>query len=291
VRPAAKGKESLLRKEEKHLGVEMPKTDNVPVLAPPDAASSIEGTFTDSILTADPYTASTVAPSIVQGGGSVIGLHGLLTVDKMKIGVNDVRVANVPVITAGKEVEASVALISQDSMDVLHPRPPTVSHSSKPKSLRAESVQVVEPEAQRTIESLVVGNVRQASPTRPHSPVLPRIGNKSPSKSVKLVTSRVYAGKPQIGKHMQAEGYKVLREMPQPEYVNEYVDETDEMLLNYQVSVQGLFESYLSQKYGQNKFDTGNRRYDRVGERTYVSAKSNTTITILENLSREREAN
>jgi hypothetical protein len=90
---------------------------------------------------------------------------------------------------------------------------------------------------------------------------------------------------------MQAEGYKVLREMPQPEYVNEYVDESDEMLLNYQVSVQELFESYLSQKYGQNKFDTGNRRYDRVGERTYVSAKSNTTITILENLSREREAN
>ncbi len=291
VRPAAKGKESLLRNEEKNLGVEIPKTDNVPVLAPPDAASSIEGTFTDSILTADPYTTSTVAPSIVQGGGSVIGLHGLLTVDKMKIGVNDARIANAPVITAGKEVEASEALISQDSTDVLHPRPPTVSHSSKPKSLRAESVQVVEPEAQRTIESLVVGNVRQASPTRPHSPVLPRIGNKSPSKSVKLASSRVYAGKPQIGKHMQAEGYRVLREMPQPEYVNEYADEADEMLLNYQVSVQELFESYLSQKYGQNKFDTGNRRYDRVGERTYVSANSNTTITILENLSREREAN
>ncbi len=275
VRPAAKTRESLSLNE----AVEGSKENTVRIMIPIGNATIDAET---SILNND---VSTVVNSITTNEGDENELGKLLTVDRIKIGFGVTNAANTPVITTKGTVGAPEVLISHDSLDVLHPKPPTISHSSKPKSPRVESKQLI-PDAPECIEPLFVGNTNQVNAKRLQSQLLPRIGNKSPSKSVKL-TNRILTDKPQISQVMQAEGYKVLQEMPvNNDHINrnELKVEEDE-ILNYQVSVQELFDSYFSQKYGQNKYDTGNRRYDSVGERMYIGA--DTTYAALENLSRD----
>ena len=281
IRPAAKTRESLPLHEEINEAIELAK-ENITCIVNPIDNTSVDYNAAEIITSNNHADTSTVVNSISKYEGDESELSRLLTVDKIKIGFGVTNVANAQAIMAKETTEAPEILNYQYSSDVLHPRPPTVSHSSKPKSPRVESKQLVL-DVPKDIEPLVVGKASQVSAKRLQSQLLPRIGNKSPSNYAKL-TNRILNEKPQIDRHMQAEGHKVLQETPVNKDYHELKIEQDE-LLSYQVSVQELFDSYFRQKYGQNKYDTDRRRNDSFGERTYII--TDTAYAALENLSRD----